>query len=264
MSDQIQSWKPGLYDSKLGIVSELGKGVVDWLDPKPGEQILDLGCGTGDLAFAIASTGAEVMGMDASEPMIEAARLKYPGLRFITGDGQRFESDTQYDAVFSNAALHWMKDAGAVAANVWKCLKPGGRFIAEFGGQGNVSVIIRAVQTVLRERYGREPDGENGPWYFPSIGEYSILLEQCGFRVLRAVHFDRPTPLPDGREGLKYWLDSFGDSLFSGISPEERASSYDGILELAAPELFKEGGWMADYKRIRIEAIKKETDGKSF
>jgi trans-aconitate methyltransferase len=257
MSDEIQRWKPGLYDSKLGIVSELGKGVVDWLDPKPGERILDLGCGTGDLANVIASAGAEVTGMDASEPMIEAARLKYPGLHFITGDGQRFEAEPLYNAVFSNAALHWMKDAGAVAANVWSSLKPGGRFVAEFGGQGNVSIIIRAVQTVLRERYGREPEGESGPWYFPTIGEYSSLLERSGFQVVRAVHFDRPTPLPDGREGLKHWLDSFGDSLFKGKTPEERTSSYDGILGLAAPELYREDGWKADYKRIRIEAFKK-------
>lgn len=250
-------WKPGLYDGKLGVVSELGKGAVDWLSPKPGERILDLGCGTGDLAHALAGLGAEVTGLDASAEMITAARSKYPSIRFTVGDGQRFTIEGEpYDAVFSNAALHWMPDAYGVIDSVWNALKPGGRFVAEFGGKGNCREIVHAIQTVLHRRYGTVPIGESGPWYFPSVGEYAILLEQAGFRVEAALHFERPTPMQDGDQGLTHWLDSFGTVMLEHVPQEDREAVYAEIGSLAGKELLREGIWMIDYRRLRIKAVK--------
>ncbi|WP_438448318.1 class I SAM-dependent methyltransferase [Gorillibacterium sp. sgz5001074] len=249
-------WNPVLYDGKLGMVSELGRGVLDWLAPRPGERILDLGCGTGDLAAEIAKSGAEVTGLDASPEMIRAAQAKYPGLRFRVGDGQRFQPDDggRYDAVFSNAALHWMKDASGVADSVAGALKPGGRFAAEFGGQGNCRVLVEAAQTVLLQRYGVQAEGPSGPWYFPSIGEYATLLEQAGFQVESAVLFDRPTPMQDGADGLSHWLDTFGGPLLKGVPAGDRESVYREIGALAADRLFRNGCWVIDYRRIRIAA----------
>lgn len=251
-----QEWKPELYDGKLGIVSELGRGVVDWLAPEPGERILDLGCGTGDLAAVIAEGEAEVTGMDASAEMIAAARSKYPNLRFEVGDGQCFKVEAPYDAVFSNAALHWMRDAEGTAASIWNALKPGGRFTAEFGGKGNIRRVIEAVRSALTERFGIQPEGESGPWYFPSIGEYACLLERQGFTVARAVHFERPTPMQDGEEGLRHWLDSFGGPLLGELSNSKRQEVYETVRAALEEELYRDGTWRIDYWRIRIEARK--------
>lgn len=249
-------WKPSLYDTKMGFVSELGMGVTDLLEPGSGERILDLGCGTGDLTNVLAEKGAEVIGLDASSEMIERARAKYPGITFNVADGQSFRvAPAEFDAVFSNAALHWMKDAAGVAASVALALRPGGRFVAEFGGQGNVEHITAAVVDVL-EKHGIAA-AERNPWYFPSIGEYASLLEQHGFRVQFAFHFDRPTPLPDGEQGLEHWLRSFANPFFAGLSEEERAPLYAEIAEAVRPTLFRDGVWEADYKRIRIRAVKK-------
>lgn len=256
MNENHQVWKPGLYDAKLGMISELGRGVVDWLAPQPGERILDLGCGTGDLASQLASAGAEVTGLDSSPDMIAAARAKYPGIRFEVADGQSFAVSAPYDAVFSNAALHWMKDAEGAAASIWRALRPGGRFAAEFGGKGNVRRVIGALQEVLLERFGIPPLGESGPWYFPSIGEYASLLEKQGFHVVRAVHFERPTPMEDGLDGLRHWLDSFAAPMLTGLSGPDREGVYEAVKAAAREELFRDGVWQIDYRRIRIEAKK--------
>lgn len=147
MSKQV--WKAYDYDRQLSFVSAYGKGVAELLAPQPGERILDLGCGTGDLAYEISASGALVTGMDDSAEMMERAKSKYPELTFMTGDGQNFETETPYDAVFSNAALHWMKDAAGVVRSVYGALKPGGRFVAEFGGKGNIDGIYQALKTVF-------------------------------------------------------------------------------------------------------------------
>jgi trans-aconitate methyltransferase len=256
MERNLQSWKPELYDGKLGIISELGRGAVDWLAPTPGERILDLGCGTGDLAAVIAGYGADVKGLDSSASMIAAARTKFPGLRFEQADGQSFTETAPFDAVFSNAALHWMRDAEGAARSVWNALRPGGRFIAEFGGKGNVRMIIRAVQAARLAHHGRQSEGESGPWYFPSIGEYAALLEKQGFTVLKAIHFERPTPMQDGQAGLLHWLNSFGDPMLTGLSGQEREAVYEYVRSATIADLFRDGTWWIDYRRIRIEARK--------
>jgi|GEM_PF-247012 len=207
------NWKSDFYDSKLDFVSELGKGVIELLAPKRGETILDLGCGTGDLAHEISRSGASVIGIDLSAGMIGAARKKYPEIDFRVGDAEDFALERKVDAVFSNAALHWMKRPERVISRVWDALKPGGRFVAEFGGKGNVETPVSAIIRVLGRDYGIDAAGLS-PWYFPSIGEYAGLLERHGFHVAYAVHFDRPTRMKDGEEGLKLWIRGFADFFF--------------------------------------------------
>lgn len=252
----INVWNADLYDDKLSFVSIFGKGVVELLQPKRGEKILDLGCGTGDLSYEISKSGALVTGSDFSEEMIEKARKKFPQIPFIVEDGETFRTNEKYDAIFSNAALHWMKQAAKVVESVEQALHPGGRFVAEFGGKGNVQTVIRGITEVLSEEYGINA-AERNPWYFPSIGEYSAILEQYGFTVSFAHHFDRPTLLSDGEKGLNHWLVSFADGFFPEFSKEEKMVIYGKIKNKIQVDLYKDGLWEADYKRIRIVAIKK-------
>ncbi|MCF2938198.1 class I SAM-dependent methyltransferase [Paenibacillus alkaliterrae] len=253
--NSIHVWQSDLYDNKLDYVSEFGKGVVELLNPENGEKILDLGCGTGDLAYQISRSGAIVTGMDLSTQMIEVAKEKYPEINFYVGNAENFEFAEQVDAVFSNATLHWMKNPAEVIKCVCNVLNKGGRFVAEFGGQGNVENVIKATNKVLERDYGIDASARN-PWYFPSIAEYSILLEQQGFRVAYAVHFDRPTEMKDGENGLNLWLTGSVDDFFIGFSAEEKKQVIEKIATEARNELFKDGAWYIDYKRLRIMAIK--------
>jgi len=194
--------------------------------------------------------------MDYSEQMLECARSKYPELAFVIGNAENFAVSEPVDAVFSNAALHWVKDAEGAAASVWRALNTGGRFVAEFGGKGNVEGILKAISQVLSEDYGRNAE-ERYPWYFPSIGEYSSLLEKRGFRVTYAEHYERPTPLQGGEEGLMVWLEAFAaDAFFPEFNSSERQRIFQRVSEVAQERLFKDGQWIADYQRLRIIAVK--------
>ena len=211
-SDFSNNWDSNLYDDKISFVSRLGKDVVQLLDPQPGEKILDLGCGTGDLTNEILRLGAVPLGIDYSGSMIEKARHKYPNITFQVENGETFRVTDQFDAVFSNAALHWMTEPSKVVESVWLALRNGGRFVAEFGRKGNVKTITDAISEVV-STFGVNAS-ERNPWFYPSIGEYSSLLENQGFRVVYAVHFDRPTQLEDDENGLKHGLICF-QGLFS-------------------------------------------------
>ncbi|MWV46757.1 methyltransferase domain-containing protein [Paenibacillus sp. HJL G12] len=255
-------WQPLSYDQKLGFVSEYGKGLVTLLNPVQGEMILDLGCGTGDLTYEISQSGAKVIGMDASAEMIGRAREKYPEIEFFIGDAQHFEIQSQVDAVFSNAALHWMKNAPGAVECVWNALNPGGRFIAEFGGAHNVSTIVNAITDVLTGDYGMDAAARN-PWYFPSPAEYASLLEQQGFIVRLMCYFDRPTRLQDGQDGMLSWLAQFGDDFFRGMEPEEIRKTCLKIGEKVRGTLWHDGAIYADYKRLRVIAEKPATSSRN-
>ncbi len=250
----INQWNAELYDGKLGFVSGYGKSLIDLLQPQAGEQILDLGCGTGDLSNEIAQSGAEVTGIDLAASMLEQAKRKYPHISFLHENAETVRFTKPFDAVFSNAALHWMKNAEQVAQSIWLALKPNGRLVAELGGKGNVETMVQALEEVLSS-YGISSE-ERNPWYFPSIGEYSMLLEEQGFRVVYAVHFDRPTPLPEGENGLNHWLNAFGGDFFQGISEEEKSDIIAQVKEKTRSTLWQDGQWIADYKRLRVVAIK--------
>ena len=245
-------WNAQAYDSSFGYVSAHGAPLLDLLDPKPGERVLDLGCGTGVLTAEIAARGAHVLGIDASRAMIEAAMAKYPGLEFTVGDAHDFTVAHPYDAVFSNAALHWMsRDPDAVISCVRMALRPGGRFIAEMGGAGNCASLISAMKTAWREYGLPEPEL---PWYFPTPAEYALRLERGGFTVRLLEYFDRPTPLTECPNGAADWVRMFAGPLLQRVPPELVDPLLRRVNELAAPALRHEYGWMADYVRLRFAA----------
>jgi trans-aconitate methyltransferase len=248
-------WDSTLYEESFGIITQFGAGVVELLAPRPGERIVDLGCGTGGLTAQIAAAGADVLGIDSSEAMIARARELCPGLRFEVARGEDFAVEEPVDAVFSSAALHWMSPPEAVATAVARALKPGGRFVAEMGGKGNIATIIGAVYQALAEE-GIPRERIRNPWYFPSIGEYGSLLEGAGFEVLLMQLFDRPTPLDDCPNGMADWLRMFGGAFLEAVRDTRRKRVQERVNELTRPLLTREGRWVADYRRLRFMAVK--------
>ena len=254
MNSNVQQWNANLYDTKHKFVSSLATETVELLLPKVGERILDIGCGTGHLTQAIANCGAEVLGVDSAETMILQARQNYPNLQFAVMDAIKLEFTEEFDAVFSNAVLHWIKQPEKVIAGVWKSLKPGGRFVAEFGGKGNINSIQTAlVQAICQENSAFEK--VSNPNYFPSIAEYSSLLEKQGFELTFATLFDRLTPL-DGESGMVNWLKMFRNSVLAAFSEDRQARILANVEEQLRPTLYKNGTWFADYRRLRVVAIK--------
>lgn len=239
------NWNAACYQNQCSYVWQHGEGLLSLLDPQPGEHILDLGCGTGQLTDKIAASGAMVIGLDSDRAMIAQAQANYPHT-FQVANAASFQLEEPVDAVFSNAALHWVTQAEAAARCVALALKPGGRFVAEFGGKGNVQTILSALESAS----GRTA---LNPWYFPSLGEYAMLLERVGLEAVSALLFDRPTPL--GKSGLAGWLEMFGQRFFADLSAEEWAKVVKDV-ETSVPQLCKQGEWVADYRRLRIVAIK--------
>lgn len=243
-----QSWDPDRYARNAAFVPELGRSLLEWLAPQAGERILDLGCGDGTLTAEIAAAGAEVVGVDASTEQVAAARAR--GLDVRVADGARLPFAAEFDAVFSNAALHWMTDPNAVIAGVGRALRPGGRFVGEMGGAGNVARITAALLAAL-ERRGVGAEGVV-PWYFPTPEDYRARLEAHGFAVERMQHFPRPTPLPGDFAG---WLETFGEAFLARVPADERAAFVAEVTEALAPDLRRAGGtWTADYVRLRFLA----------
>ncbi|WP_239614965.1 class I SAM-dependent methyltransferase [Cohnella mopanensis] len=255
-NEQKVNWEANVYDQSMSFVSQYGEDLVRWLQPKSGENIIDFGCGTGDLAAQIATYGSEVIGVDISPEMVERARMKYPTLRFECADGMQWRSEQSYDAVFSNAALHWMKDPESAISSMIRGLRPGGRLVVEFGGYRNVATIIEAVQETMH-RNGRD-EAFVMPWYFPTIGEYAKLLEVYGMEVRSANLFERPTRLENGEEGMKGWLEMFGTAMFPQASESEvRQWMSEAVENLKQTPLYDNGLWTADYWRLRVVAVKR-------
>ncbi|MCM3713651.1 methyltransferase domain-containing protein [Alkalihalobacillus oceani] len=247
---KADKWNANLYDNKHAFVSQYGETLIGLLAPAEGEKILDLGCGTGDLTNQLSERGAIVTGVDQSTNMIDQAEQKYPHLQFDVMDGAELTYREQFDAVFSNAALHWMKKPEPVLAGIYRALKPGGRFVAEFGGQDNVAMVTNELRNEFEKR-GMTDFSSRYPWYFPSIGDYTGKMEEAGFFVTFAEHIDRPTPL-EGEEGLRNWLVMFAASFFEGIEEGLRQEIVKAVEQNLRATLYQETGWVADYKRIRV------------
>jgi SAM-dependent methyltransferase len=248
---QPQTWDPERYARNARYVADLGAPVVDLLAPRAGERILDLGCGDGVLTAKLASLGCDVVGVDASAPQIAAARKLGLDARVMNGEALNF--DGEFDAVFSNAALHWMRDPAKVIAGVNRALKPHGRFVAELGGHGCVAKIKKALVEVL-DRRGIDGEGAS-PWYFPTVADYSQHLTTGGFVVDYIALIPRPTPLPGDITGF---LETFAESFTSTLPPDERPSYIAEVREALRPELCDaEGKWTADYMRLRFSANKR-------
>ena len=204
-------WNAREYDAKHAFVYEKAKGLVDLLAPKSGEQILDLGCGTGVLTAEIAGRGAKVVGIDRSPEMVAQAKSKFPALKFEVVDATKMKFDGEFDAVFSNAVLHWIPEAEKVASGIARALKPGGRFVAEFGGKGNIQTLVEAFHQAFTA-LGISGPKDVSPWFYPGIAEYAGLLEKHGLEVRSAALFERPTVLEDGSKGLENWIRVFRQS----------------------------------------------------
>jgi trans-aconitate methyltransferase len=249
-SGVTQHWDPDRYARNARFVAELGQPVVVLLAPQAGERILDLGCGDGALTRRLADVGTRVVGVDSSAEMVAAARAAGLDAQVMSGEALAF--DSEFDAVFSNAALHWMRRPAAVIAGVWRALRPGGRFVGEFGGHGNVQHIKTALVAAL-DRRGLDGQGAV-PWYFPTPDEYRSLLEAQGFRVRVAELIPRPTPLPGD---IVDWLDNFAENFTRQVPAAERRDFLSEVAAALRPHLCNaEGVWSADYVRLRFAADK--------
>jgi ubiquinone/menaquinone biosynthesis C-methylase UbiE len=261
--ERDDAWNATDYDDQCAFVYEYGADVTSLLDVDTGDRVLDLGCGTGHLSRALVDRGASVVGVDSSAEMVAQARERdgdVQGLQFVHGDARDLvdavgaDSVDSFDAVFSNAALHWVPgpDHDAVLDGVRRVLKPGGAFVAELGGRGNVASIVAAVKRAVDER-GFEAEN---PWYFPSVGEYAPRLESHGLEVRDAHLFDRPTTLDGGETGLRDWLAMFGDGLFVGVPDDVYDSVVSAVETDLRDEQFDGQSWAVDYRRLRFRAVR--------
>ncbi len=246
-----QSWNAAQYAQQGRFVADLAGGVFQLLAPHSGERILDLGCGDGALTAKIAASGAQVLGIDASASMIEAAQSLGLDARVVNAEELPFEAE--FDAVFSNAALHWVRNQEAMLEGAYRALKPGGRFVAEMGGHGNIAAIRVALAGVLRQ-WGLDAYVMDNN-FFPSDTQYRASLESAGFIVEEIALIPRPTKLPES--GMRGWLETFRRGLLEQLPAERREQAIEETVALLKPALYtEEGGWMADYVRLRFHARK--------
>jgi len=245
-----QKWNATEYETHVSFVPALANDVIELLNPREGERILDIGCGDGQLTLKIKEKGCSVLGIDFSANMVEAAIRR--GVEAILMDGHNIHFIDEFDAVFSNAALHWFTEPEKVIESVYRALKHNGRFVGEFGGKGNISALIEAMQEVFNE------NGEFGnfklPWYFPGATEYKASLEKHGFKVNYIELIPRPTPL---ESGIEKWLEIFAQSIISHLSSDQKRFFLQAVKEKVTPVLYSnEKGWVADYVRLRFKASK--------
>lgn len=250
MTNSHVPWDPQQYATHARFVAELGRDLIDLLDARAGQRVLDLGCGDGAQTAELTARGFEVVGVDASAAQVAAACERGLDARVVDGVALPFQSE--FDAVFSNAALHWMKQPECVLEGVYRALRPGGRFVGEFGAAGNVGQVLAAVQQGLLRR-GLDPAACH-PWYFPTGDEYRQLLITHGFEVRSLVVFERPTLLPGE---LTNWLETFAKAFVHGWPDEDRADLFAGVADQVRPRLQDaEGRWWVDYVRLRFVAEK--------
>lgn len=247
-------WDTQRYLDHHGFIIERGQALVDLLAPQNRELILDLGCGTGDVAATLAARGARVIGVDASAEMIASARQRFPDLDFRLADAADLPSDAefsgQFDAVFSNAVLHWVTRPADALRGIARALKSGGRFVAEFGGHRNIAALETAFAQALRHFTGRD---YRSPWYFPRLTDYAVLLEDNGFVVRAAWYFELPTPL-QGKDGLRQWIWQFLPHHLDGLSEREGEAILAATEQTLRPTFWRDAAWLADYRRLRVLA----------
>ncbi|MDA3817549.1 MAG: class I SAM-dependent methyltransferase [Prolixibacteraceae bacterium] len=250
------NWNPDLYDNKHDFVFKFGEEIVQLLNPQKNETILDIGCGTGDLTKKIAELCGKVTGIDNSSEMIQTALKKYPEISFIHADAKDYQFDNKFDAIFSNAVLHWIPQADIAVQNANRHLKVGGRYVVEFGGKRCNYSIVSTLQEQL-DKFCIDYPSIESMLFFPSISQYSTLLENNGFEVNFAILFDRPTELQGGLEGLSNFIEMFLKWLFINASDSEKSAIIKNTIKILKPRIFNGTSWIADYRRIRIVAYKK-------
>lgn len=248
----MQVWDPDRYAAHARFVSDLGAPVIELLEPQPGERVLDLGCGDGALTEKLVDAGCRVVAVDSSQQQVRAARER--GIDARVADATALGFDGEFDAVFSNAVLHWIRDPDAALAAIHRALAPGGRLVAEFGGHGCVASIRAAFGEVLA---GRDIDAEIlNPWYFPTAEEYRARLDANGFDVDSIRLFPRPTPLPSD---LTDWLETFAQPYLAAVPKRDRRAILNQMRERLEPVLrTPDGDWFADYVRLRFAAARRD------
>ena len=250
MSGQV--WSAAGYETNARFVADYGADLLspEWFEPRPGQQVLDLGCGDGALTEKIAAAGAKVVGVDASEAFVEAARSR--GLDARLGDGMALAFEGEFDVVFTNAAIHWMPDQAAVVAGVRRALRPGGTFVGEFGGFGNVAAITTALCAVAEALSGDAALAHENT--YPTVRHWTQLLEEGGFEPQRVRTFYRQTPLPTGIRG---WLHTFREPFFQQFAEPDAAREM-AVRALEPSLLDDQGTWHADYVRLRFRAVRRD------
>lgn len=245
-----QNWNADEYKKHASFVPSLSNEVMDLLSPQQGEEILDIGCGDGELTFEIKQIGCSVIGIDSSSSMVKSTKKR--GIEAYVIDGHKLTYQDKFDAVFSNAALHWLTKPEQVIKGVYKALKLNGRFVAEFGGNGNIAALIKAMQEVFDEN--KDFGDFIQPWYFPTISEYKELLEKNGFEVKNIKLIPRPTPL---NCGVEKWLEIFAEGITNHLNIEQTKLFLSLVEDKLSTILYTDDdGWVADYVRLRFEAKK--------
>jgi len=251
----MMKWNAALYDNKHAFVAKYGEDVLGWLAPQKGEHIIDVGCGTGTLTEKIAESGAIVTGIDASPDMIAKAKQSYNNISFFIKDASNFSFDSTFDAAFSNATFHWIKNQQSVLQCIYDCLKDGGRLVYEMGAKHNIGSIHNAVKKVLLEEgFAQNTNIEAN--YFSSAAEQATMLEKTGFTISNIIQFDRPTELV-GEDGMKNWIIQFAQAFFKNIPEEKINTILDKAVAILKQTNYQNGKWYADYKRLRVKAIKR-------
>jgi trans-aconitate methyltransferase len=245
-------WDARLYDNAAGFVTAYGGALVDLLDPKPGERILDVGCGTGHLTYEIRQRGAKVVGMDSSPSMLQEARATYPDLEFVQADASAFVFKEPFDAIFSNAALHWVTDAENAIVCMAQALRPGGRFVIEMGGKGNIERLVSALFEALKQFDCHDAKHR---WFFPSIGEYGTMLERHRLEPTSMWLFDRLTKL-EGEDAIVDWFRIFGEAIEADVDEDCFAKAVRIAQKSLEPTMKRDGVWYADYRRLRVVATR--------
>lgn len=247
-------WNADLYNQQHGFVYKYGEDVIEWLNPREGEKILDVGCGTGELTQKIVEAGAFVTGIDASPEMIRKAKENYGDIKFFVKDASDFSIDEKFDAVFSNATLHWINKQKEALQCIYHALKEDGRFVFEMGGKHNIESIHNAIQRAMASE-GAEDKIPRDLNYFPSVAEQCALLEEVGFTVSDVMYFKRPTRL-EGEEGMKLWITQFCGFFFRNIPGEGKERITAAAVQSLRKTNYQNGHWNADYVRLRVKAIR--------
>lgn len=245
-----QNWNASEYIKHASFVPTMANDVVGLLNPEEGESILDVGCGNGELTQILKEKGCSVIGVDSSPNMIDMAKNR--GIESYVMDGHNIPYQNKFDAVFSNAALHWLTQPEKVIKGAYLALKENGRFVAEFGGKGNIAALLKAMKEVFEENtdFGQF----DMPWFFPSVEEYQWLLEEAGFHVKYIELIARPTPL---KSGVEKWMEIFAEGITSHLSQEQKTVFLRSVKGKLFSVLYTEqSGWVVDYVRLRFEATK--------
>lgn len=247
-------WNPNLYKSNHSFVYNYGKALLELLDPQAHDEILDIGCGTGELTNEIFKKTKLVTAVDASDKMISEAKKTYPEINFIKMNALEMEYKNKFDKVFSNAVFHWIFDQEKFLENIYTSLKSDGKLVVEMGGQNNAQTILNALKTALIN-HGYIENSQKQVTFFPSVGEYTSLLEKTGFTVRYVLYFDRDTELT-GKDGLKTFVTMFYSPFFENIDENIKNEILDEVQFNCKDSLFRNGKWYADYKRLRFIAEK--------